>query len=77
MKIVIYTKDNCLFCVKAKVLLKIHGLEYTEYKVGEHITREDFISLFPDQKTLPLIFIDDEKLGGFNELRTYLTDKTA
>jgi len=77
MKIVIYTKDNCSFCVKAKALFKIHSLEYTEYKVGEHITREDFIFLFPEQKTLPLIFIDDEKLGGFNELRTYLTDKTA
>lgn len=77
MKIVIYTKDSCSYCVKAKTLISIKNLEYTEYKLGVDITRDDFISSFPEQKTLPLIFVDDEKIGGFDEFRIYLANKAA
>lgn len=71
MRALIYTKDNCPYCVKAKALLTIKKIEYTENKIGQEITREDFISLFPDQKTVPLIFIDDVKVGGYDQLNKY------
>ena len=35
MKIVIYSKNNCHFCTKAKELLTKLGLEYTEKKMEE------------------------------------------
>lgn len=74
--IVIYSKDNCTFCVQAKKLLDIRDLEYEEIKIGYDISREDFINKFPDVKTVPLIFIDDEKIGGFRELSKFLVKET-
>lgn len=68
MKAIIYTKKECPFCVKAKELFNSKDVDYTECEIGVDITREDFISLFPDQKTVPLIFIDGERIGGYDEL---------
>jgi len=77
MKALIYTKTNCAYCVKAKTLFSIKGIEYTETVIGEDIMREDFVSLFPDQKSVPLIFIDGERIGGYDDLTKYLDNKRA
>lgn len=71
MKALLYTKDDCPYCVRAKTLLTIKKVEFTESKIGHDITREDFVSLFPDQRTVPLIFVDNEKIGGYDQLREY------
>lgn len=44
--IVVYTKENCPYCVKSKALLKGYGLEYTETMIGKDITREEFLGKF-------------------------------
>ena len=68
MRAIIYTKENCPYCVKAKTLFNIKRIDYTEVHIGSDITREDFISLFPEQKTVPLIIIDGVKIGGYDKL---------
>lgn len=77
----IYTKLNCPYCIQAKALLKKHSKEFEEIHVSYEedsilndklILRENFIKKFPLQKTLPLIFEDDEKIGGFQELKQHL-----
>ena len=73
MKAIIYSKDQCPYCDKAKALLTIRKIEFTESKIGRDVTREEFIEMYPDQKTVPLIFIDGNKVGGFNELEKYLS----
>lgn len=75
MRALIYTKSNCTYCVKAKALFTIKNIEYTETVIGEDIQREDFVGLFPDVRTVPLIFIDDERIGGYDELTRYLDAK--
>lgn len=72
MKAIVYTKDNCPYCTQAKNLLTLKEIPYTEVGIGSDITREDFISLFPDQKSVPLILIDEVKVGGYNDLVNYL-----
>lgn len=69
--IVIYTKDNCPYCVQAKNLFTNKGQQYTEMKIGVDLTREDFMGLFPDVKTVPFIIIDGEKVGGYDKLIEY------
>ena len=75
-QIIVYSKSNCIFCVKAIVLLKKLGLEYTEKKSEDYSDKE---KLFEDigkvVKTMPQIKINGELIGGYNSLVEYLTDK--
>lgn len=70
-KVVIYTKDNCPYCVQAKNLFSTKGQKYEEMKIGVDLTREEFISIFPDVRSVPFIIIDGEKVGGYDRLVEY------
>ena len=71
MTAIVYTKPLCPFCDMAKNLLTLKGYEYTEVVLGQDMMREDFISTFPEQKTVPLIIMDGVKYGGFDRLKEY------
>lgn len=77
MAIEIYSKDNCSFCNQAKQLLKVHGKEFFEYKLGEDYTREVLLTKFPEAKTFPVIVVDGMNIGGFSELAKYITEEKA
>jgi glutaredoxin len=68
MSIVIYSKDECSFCDRARELLKSLGKEYIEYKLEKDFTRETLKAVFPSAKTFPVITIDNSYIGGYNEL---------
>jgi len=72
MKIEIYTKDHCHYCVSAKNLLNIKGLPYKEYHIPNDISRENVMEKFPDVRTVPIILIDGKYIGGFDILQKYL-----
>ena len=57
----IWTIDNCPYCIKAKKLLKLKGIEYKEMQ-GFH----------PDWKTVPYIELDGKPIGGFTEFARFL-----
>lgn len=67
-KIIVYSKTNCPYCVKAKQLLTIKGKEFTEVVIGVDMLREDFMATFPDVRTVPFIVIDGVKIGGYDNL---------
>ena len=71
MKAIIWSKDNCPYCVQAKQLLTIKGVEYEEKKIGEGYTREDLLEAVPEARTLPQVFLDGTLIGGFTELRKH------
>ncbi len=68
MKAVIYSKDFCPYCEDAKILLKAKNIEYTEYVVGVDISRDDFLKKIPNAKTVPQIYLDEEYIGGYDNL---------
>jgi glutaredoxin len=68
MRAVVYSKDNCPYCVKAKALLSRNKYSYEEVVVGKDILREEFLTQFPDQRTVPLVFVEGEKVGGYDQL---------
>ena len=69
MKIEIYTKDNCIWCDRAKTLLASEDLEYKELDVSDDKVRAEFYSkIGNDVKTVPQIFIDNERVGGYQDL---------
>lgn len=72
MKAIVWSKDQCPFCVQAKSLLESRGIEYEERNVSQDWTREQLFEAVPTARTLPQIFLDGEYVGGFTELRKKL-----
>lgn len=77
---IIWSQPNCIFCDKAKGLLKLKGIKYYERVLGEGTyTKEDLFNVIPTARSVPQIFIGDSYIGGYVELQKYLNDnnKTA
>lgn len=72
MKAIVWSKDACPFCVQAKALLENKGIEYEERNVSKDWTKEQLLQVVPTARTLPQIFLEEEYVGGFAELRKKL-----
>jgi glutaredoxin 3 len=72
MKAVVWSKESCPFCVQAKALLESKGIEFEERNVSKDWTREQLLEAVPNARTLPQIFLDEQHIGGFTELRKHL-----
>lgn len=72
MKAIVYSKYNCPYCDQAKALLNQKGIPFEERKIGDGYTKEDLLEAVPNARTVPQIFLDDELVGGFTELRAKL-----
>lgn len=69
MKIEVYSKTICPFCSQAKAWLKQHGFEYEETVLDNDQERLDFYAKIGNGvRTVPQIFVDGERLGGFQDL---------
>lgn len=67
--IIIYTMNNCPYCVKAKKLLLSRGVFFKEILLNENDDDQwDALFLRSKMKTVPQIFKDDDCLGGFSDL---------
>jgi glutaredoxin len=77
MKVEVWSKDNCPYCDMAKKWLTSHGIEFTENKIGYNgVTREMLLERVPTARTVPQIIIDEQVVGGWDDLRKtefYLT----
>lgn len=68
-KVEIYTTMFCPFCWRAKSLLSEKGVEFTEYDVGgSSDARAKMRERAGGRHTVPQIFIDDQGIGGSDEL---------
>jgi glutaredoxin 3 len=72
MRAIVWSKDQCPYCVQAKALLESRGIEYEERNVSQDWTREQLLEAVPTARTLPQIFMGEELVGGFTELRKKL-----
>ena len=72
MKAVIWSKYQCPYCDQAKALMKQKGIVFEEKTVGEGYSREDLLEAVPTARTVPQIFLDEEYVGGFTELKQRL-----
>ena len=72
MKAVVWSKDQCPYCVMAKTLLKNQGVEYEERNISQGLwTREQLLAAVPHARTLPQIFLDGNLIGGYDQLKKY------
>lgn len=73
MNIIIYSKPNCTFCEQAKNLLTIKGYTYEERDITNIKHLVELKNLIPDVKTVPQIYINNQYIGGFTQLKEYLS----
>lgn len=73
MKVVVWSKDRCVYCIEAKSLLKSRNIDFEERNIESgNWTREQFVEANHSAKTFPQVWIDDVLIGGFTELRKHL-----
>ena len=72
MRATVWSKDQCPYCVMAKDLLRTQGFEYEERNISQGTwTREQLMEAVPHARTLPQVFIDDQLIGGYDQLKKY------
>ena len=87
MNAVIFTKDHCIYCTRAKELLKNRNISYEERILDVHgrddriltesqswVTKDELLIANPAAKTVPQIWIDGKHIGGFTELDAWIVE---
>ena len=74
----IITKDNCVYCSLAKMLLKNNNYNYVEIDKDDHImnkednTISNCVNGTCGIKKYPQIYLNDNFIGGYVDLKAYL-----
>ena len=75
-KAIIWSNVGCHFCEMAKNLLKQKGIEYEERNLAKEWKIQQLLEVVPNARTVPQIFVDDEYVGGYQDLVEYLQRKS-
>ncbi|MFA6341006.1 MAG: glutaredoxin family protein [Candidatus Paceibacterota bacterium] len=66
-KVIIYSTPTCHYCIMAKDFFKENGIAYEAFDVqSDLVKRKEMISK-SGQMGVPVIFVDDELVMGFDE----------
>jgi len=69
-EVLMYATRFCPYCMRARSLLKKKGVEYTEISVGRDRDLWDEMEQRSGRNTVPQIFINDESVGGYDDIAT-------
>ena len=72
--IYIWGKPQCGYCEAAKRLLDSREIQYEYKQLGVDFEREDILAEFPEARTFPQIVINGLKIGGDDQLGSYLEE---
>lgn len=68
-EVIVYYKDYCPYCKRARALLDELGQEHTDIDIeGRNDLREEMIAKANGSHTVPQIFIDGQHVGGCDDL---------
>jgi|TARA_B100001939_G_scaffold70564_1_gene58971 glutaredoxin 3 len=70
-----YTRPTCFWCVRAKHLLESKGISYRDLDINNDVLRKELKIKAPGIKTIPQIFKDGKRIGGYEDLVEYFKDK--
>lgn len=65
--VTIFSTPTCHFCARAKALFKEHNIPFTDYNVLEDEAKRAELVEKSGQMGVPVIFIDDQMVIGFDE----------
>jgi len=67
-KVVVYSSQQCPYCVMAKQLLDRKAVKYEEIRVDLDPSKREEMMKKSQQRTVPQIFINDNSVGGYTDL---------
>ena len=67
-RVVIYSKDYCPYCVRAKDYFKQRNIPFEEIDVTKDASVLEELKQRTQHLTVPQIFIDDVFVGGYTDL---------
>ena len=70
-----YTRPTCFWCVRAKHLLESKGISYRDLDINNDDLRKELKIKAPGIRTIPQIFKDGKRIGGYEDLVEYFKDK--
>ena len=69
MAVKLYSTMFCGYCRAAEALLEKHGIEFEKIDVSyDPVARKALIERANGWRTVPVIFNDEEVIGGYTEL---------
>ena len=73
-KVVVYSRENCVYCKKAEdacTQLCLVDKEFTHVvlKLDQDYTKLEFKTIFPQATTVPQIIVDGVQIGGWKEFK--------
>ena len=75
MNITVYSKDNCIWCDRAKNLLNSVNFEFDEIDLSNDEERQEFYKIVGEGvSTVPQIYIDNIRIGGYPNLVTWFEE---
>ncbi len=72
--ITIYGKPACPSCTKAKALCESRQYKYEYKQLDTDFTKEELFEQFPDARTFPQIIVGGQKVGGYEQMVSYIED---
>ena len=69
-QVAIFTREGCQWCAKAKAKLTELGYDYAEVPL-EHKSRSRVVGAIAGAQTVPQVFINGERIGGWEELERW------
>lgn len=67
-KVVIYSSQQCPYCVRAKELFARKSWAYEEIRVDLDPQQKETMIALTGRRTVPQIFINDKHVGGCDDL---------
>jgi glutaredoxin len=71
-EIIVFSKENCSYCMYIDRLLNQLNLEYTKLTLGEDFTKSEFYKKFGMDSTFPRVEINEELIGGARDTVEWL-----
>lgn len=68
-KVILYTKEICPYCVRAKQLLDMKKISYEEIRIDLDPSQREIMQQLSHRQTVPQIFIGKRHVGGYDDLK--------
>ena len=75
MNFTVYSKEGCPYCSSILQILIGKDLAFTEYKLDDNFSKQEFYAEFGEGSTFPQVTLDGKKLGGCTDTVKYLREE--